>query len=211
MNFPAGTQASCIGGNLVLIRPGGAPHHVPGVARKRAGLRMMQNTHVWLLDANDMPLVYLVTTDHEFVEKLSCQASLTFTLESDFHKLSAAFELQKRPVDAAAMEAAMMAPAHNYTAQMQAAQLDEIKEHKGKKWGEQLRYKTDDRDQDSHELCVMQGGNGDWYLSVAEGPDHHPVHGVRICTSGGAAAACPGLGKAVSDLYRALWRSYVQS
>lgn len=73
------------------------------------------------------------------------------------------------------------------------------------KWGDMLRYKTDDHDISSSELCIFQGGNGDWYVSVADGPDHHPTNGVRICTSGGASALCPGLGVAISRAYRAMF------
>jgi len=72
-------------------------------------------------------------------------------------------------------------------------------------WGQMLRYKTDDRDISNSELCIMQGGNGDWYVSVANGPDHYPTNGVRICTSGGAAVACPGLGLAISKAYNAMY------
>lgn len=74
-------------------------------------------------------------------------------------------------------------------------------------WGQMLRYKTDDRDISSSELCIMQGGNGDWYVAVADGPDHYPTNGVRICTSGGAAVACPGLGLAISKAYNAMFDS----
>lgn len=72
-------------------------------------------------------------------------------------------------------------------------------------WGQMLRYKTDDRDISSSELCIMQGNNGDWYVAVADGPDHYPTNGVRICTSGGAAVACPGLGLAISKAYNAMF------
>lgn len=72
-------------------------------------------------------------------------------------------------------------------------------------WGQMLRYKTDDRDISSSELCIMKGGNGDWYVAVADGPDHYPTNGVRICTSGGAAVACPGLGLAISKAYNAMF------
>ena len=74
-------------------------------------------------------------------------------------------------------------------------------------WGQMLRYKTDDHDISSSELCIMQGGNGDWYVAVADGPDRYPTNGVRICTSGGAAVACPGLGLAISKAYNAMFDS----
>lgn len=73
------------------------------------------------------------------------------------------------------------------------------------KWGDLLRYTTDDRDITQHQLCIMQGGNGDWYVSIAESPDHHPTNGIRLCTSGGSAHACPGLGRAIAAAYRALY------
>ncbi len=73
------------------------------------------------------------------------------------------------------------------------------------KWGDLLRYTTDDRDITEHQLCIMQGGNGDWYVSISESPDHHPTNGIRLCTSGGAAHACPGLGRAIAAAYRALY------
>ena len=73
------------------------------------------------------------------------------------------------------------------------------------KWGDLLRYTTDDRDITQHQLCIMQGGNGDWYVSIAENPDHYPTNAIRLCTSGGAAHACPGLGRAIAAAYRALY------
>ncbi|MEX3629925.1 MAG: hypothetical protein VB138_11035 [Burkholderia sp.] len=67
-------------------------------------------------------------------------------------------------------------------------------------------YVTDDRDQPADEqraLVIFQGGNGDWYVQVA--PKHgRTTEGVRICTSGGAATHCPGLGSAIADAYRAM-------
>ena len=73
--------------------------------------------------------------------------------------------------------------------------------------GDMLRFKTDDLDISSAELCIMQGGNGDWYVSVANGPDHFPREAVRICTSGGAASRCPGLGSAIGNAYTAMLAS----
>lgn len=72
-------------------------------------------------------------------------------------------------------------------------------------WGQMLRYHTDDHDISSAQLCIQQGGNGDWYISIADSPDHHPISGVRICTSGGAAALCPGLGIAIARAYQAMF------
>jgi hypothetical protein len=72
------------------------------------------------------------------------------------------------------------------------------------KWGNMLRFNTDDRDVSSAQLCIMQGNNGDWYVSVADGPDHYPTTAVRICTSGGASASHPGLGLSISRAYEAI-------
>lgn len=78
-------------------------------------------------------------------------------------------------------------------------------------WGEVRRYLTDDRDhgldalahERRHELVVFQGENGDWYVGVwPEGDRLGPS--VRISTSGGAAAARPGLPGAVAEAYRAM-------
>jgi hypothetical protein len=67
-------------------------------------------------------------------------------------------------------------------------------------------YLTDDRDRPDEEqraLVIFQGGNGDWYVQVA--PKHgRTTEGVRICTSGGAATHCPGLGNAIAEAYRAM-------
>ena len=70
----------------------------------------------------------------------------------------------------------------------------------------QRRYLTDDRDlpeEKQRELIISQGGNGDWYVSV-DLPGAGGIHGVRICTSGGAASRCPGLGQAIAQAYRAM-------
>jgi hypothetical protein len=67
-----------------------------------------------------------------------------------------------------------------------------------------VRYLTDDRDHTlRHELCITMGGNGDWYVSVVK-EGEAPIAGVRICTSGGAATAAPGLGVAIANAFRAL-------
>jgi hypothetical protein len=67
-------------------------------------------------------------------------------------------------------------------------------------------YLTDDRDYPEDRqraLVIFEGGNGDWYVQVA--PAHgRTTEGVRICTSGGAASNCPGLGAAIADAYRAM-------
>lgn len=205
--YPAGTRARIGEAELTLVPPEGEPRKLPGSVRKCAFMRTQDATCVWLLDSDDEPLFHISTCDHYFVTRLVNEAELERLPAADYHKLTAAFELRKRLADVTARRRSDMG---NFGS-VEVATLDEIREHKGKKWGDQLRYRTDDRDQASHELCIMQGGNGDWYISVAEGPEHHPVNGVRICTSGGAAIACPGLGLAVSELYRALWRSYVQT
>uniref|UniRef100_A0A6H1ZIP6 Uncharacterized protein n=1 Tax=viral metagenome TaxID=1070528 RepID=A0A6H1ZIP6_9ZZZZ len=71
---------------------------------------------------------------------------------------------------------------------------------------EKAVYLTDDRDypvEDQRTLVIFSGGNGDWYVQVA--PAHgRTTEGVRICTSGGAASQCPGLGIAIADAYRAI-------
>lgn len=67
-------------------------------------------------------------------------------------------------------------------------------------WGETLRYETDDCDIDDSELSIYQGGNGDWYIGVAE-KGRHPKRVVRIRTSGGS---CPPFGWAIADAYRSL-------
>lgn len=71
---------------------------------------------------------------------------------------------------------------------------------------EKVMYLTDDRDlpkEDQRALVIFNGGNGDWYVQVA--PAHgRTMEGVRICTSGGAASQCPGLGVAIADAYRAM-------
>ncbi len=67
-------------------------------------------------------------------------------------------------------------------------------------------YLTDDRDlpeDEQRSLVIFQGGNGDWYVQV-EHAHGRTSEGVRICTSGGAATACPGLGVAIAEAYRAM-------
>lgn len=70
------------------------------------------------------------------------------------------------------------------------------------------RYVTDDRDEmDRNELVIFQGGNGDWYVGVVEeGTAGLAGSGrwVRLCTSGGASSAKPGLTAAIAAAYRAL-------
>lgn len=70
---------------------------------------------------------------------------------------------------------------------------------------EAVRYLTDDRDaKDRQELVILQGGNGDWYVATVPEGEGTMGRGVRICTSGGAQRAAPGLGVAIADAYRAL-------
>lgn len=74
-------------------------------------------------------------------------------------------------------------------------------------WGEQRRYECDDRDRpDPHELVITPPtGNGDWYVAiVSKGSGTAVAQSVRLCTSGGASSAAPGLTSAISDAYRAL-------
>ena len=71
---------------------------------------------------------------------------------------------------------------------------------------ERVFYLTDDRDlplEQQRSLVIFQGGNGDWYVQVG---DHRgrAMDGVRLCTSGGAASAAPGLTAAIADAYRAV-------
>lgn len=69
----------------------------------------------------------------------------------------------------------------------------------------QMRYLTDDRDsKNRHELVIEAGGNGDWYVAVVPEGQGTIGRAVRLCTSGGASAACPGLCCAVADAYRAI-------
>lgn len=70
---------------------------------------------------------------------------------------------------------------------------------------EPVRYLTDDRDaKDRQELVIQLGGNGDWYVATVPEGTGTMGRGVRICTSGGAQRAAPGLGIAIADAYRAL-------
>lgn len=70
----------------------------------------------------------------------------------------------------------------------------------------QAMYRTDDRDmplEDQRVLVIFPGGNGDWYVQVA--PAHgRTTEGVRLCTSGGASTACPGLTAAIAEAYRCM-------
>lgn len=53
-------------------------------------------------------------------------------------------------------------------------------------------------------LEIVQGGNGDWYVSVAPEGEGTAGRGVRICTSGGAQQHAPGLANAVAAAFRAI-------
>ena len=69
-----------------------------------------------------------------------------------------------------------------------------------------LSYVTDDRDLPEAEqmaLFIQQGGNGDWYVSTVP-VGQRPMNGVRLCTSGGASSACPGLTVGIAAAYRAM-------
>jgi hypothetical protein len=73
--------------------------------------------------------------------------------------------------------------------------------------GEVRRYLTDDRDapaEERHELVLFPGGNGDWYLGVWPEGARSCANTVRLCTSGGASTAAPGLPLAAARMYRAL-------
>ncbi|MBI4132656.1 MAG: hypothetical protein HY473_00955 [Candidatus Sungbacteria bacterium] len=69
----------------------------------------------------------------------------------------------------------------------------------------EVRYLTDDRDErNRNELVILLGGNGDWYVAVVPEGEGTIGRAVRICTSGGASAAAPGLGVAIANAFRAL-------
>lgn len=70
----------------------------------------------------------------------------------------------------------------------------------------EVRYLTDDRDypvEDQCELVIFSGGNGDWYVQVTP-VGSHSMHAVRLCTSGGASNAAPGLTNAIAEAYRCI-------
>ena len=70
---------------------------------------------------------------------------------------------------------------------------------------EEARYLTDDRElKERNELVILQGGNGDWYVGVVPEGEGCLGRMVRLCTSGGASFAAPGLTVAISDAYRAM-------
>lgn len=67
-------------------------------------------------------------------------------------------------------------------------------------------YLTDDRDlpeEDLRTLVIFQGGNGDWYVQVADAYGR-ATDGVRLCTSGGASSQAPGLTVAIAEAFRAI-------
>jgi hypothetical protein len=67
-------------------------------------------------------------------------------------------------------------------------------------------YLTDDRDLPLDELrtlVIFSGGNGDWYVQVAN-RHGRATEGVRLCTSGGASTHAPGLTSAIATAYRAI-------
>jgi len=68
----------------------------------------------------------------------------------------------------------------------------------------EVRYLTDDRDTKNRmELVISRGGNGDWYVSVTpEGSC--AVRGVRLCTSGGASSAVPGLCPSIARAFESI-------
>ncbi|MCP0917827.1 hypothetical protein MUB04_14925 [Acinetobacter indicus] len=73
----------------------------------------------------------------------------------------------------------------------------------------EVTFVTDDRDkseEDRLSLRITQGGNGDWYLSIAP-VNNVAINGVRICTSGGASSSHPGLTTAISDAYQAIYNA----
>lgn len=67
-------------------------------------------------------------------------------------------------------------------------------------------YLTDDRDYPKDEqrtLVIFMGGNGDWYVQVANA-EGRATEGVRLCTSGGASSNVPGLTNAIAEAYRCM-------
>lgn len=69
----------------------------------------------------------------------------------------------------------------------------------------EARYLTDDRDEgDRHELVISLGGNGDWYIAVVPEGQRTLGKSVRVCTSGGASRAAPGLTTAIANAFKAL-------
>lgn len=71
----------------------------------------------------------------------------------------------------------------------------------------EVRYLTDDRDGlegKRNELVIGFGGNGDWYLAVVPEGQGTIGRAVRICTSGGASSAVPGLAPAIANAFRAI-------
>lgn len=69
----------------------------------------------------------------------------------------------------------------------------------------EVRYLTDDRDErHRNELIISIGGNGDWYVAVAPEGTKPIGKAIRICTSGGASSAVPGLGVAIAQAFRAI-------
>lgn len=72
----------------------------------------------------------------------------------------------------------------------------------------EVRYLTDDRDEERrNELSISRSGNGDWYVATAPEGTGTMGRAVRICTSGGAARAVPGLGRAIANAFRAIARA----
>jgi hypothetical protein len=55
-----------------------------------------------------------------------------------------------------------------------------------------------------NELVITQDKNGDWYVAVVPQGQGTIGRGVRICTSGGAQMAVPGLGPAIAAAFCAL-------
>jgi hypothetical protein len=83
----------------------------------------------------------------------------------------------------------------------------ELRQHRaeGENNIDEVRYLTDDRDSyRKNELVINRGGNGDWYVATVPEGAGTVGRSVRICTSGGAATAVPGLGVAISEAFRAL-------
>ncbi|MEK7149756.1 MAG: hypothetical protein AAB757_02175 [Patescibacteria group bacterium] len=69
----------------------------------------------------------------------------------------------------------------------------------------EVRYLTDDRDgRIKNEFVITRGGNGDLYVAVVPEGEGTINRGVRLCTSGGASFAAPGLTVAVAKAFEAI-------
>lgn len=69
----------------------------------------------------------------------------------------------------------------------------------------EVRYLTDDRDsRRRNELVITRGRNGDLYVAVVPEGEGTINRGVRLCTSGGASFAAPGLTVSINNAFEAI-------